>query len=149
MLGRCYFPLYTIWGTKQVTLSQQQLFVINLVRFLNFNLKNIARFGIFLPKWLITLKICLFFLARCYQSEIKMSNFYSKAHVSVNYVKSGSCFLSDFATLIFIAIWVKYLLPERLSENVSVLFSHYSISHQWSSLVFVHQSINEGFPGPS
>ena len=117
------------------------------MRFLNFNLKNIARFGIFLPKWLITLKICLFFLARCYQSEIKMSNFYSKPHVSVNYVKSGSCFLSDFATLIFIAIWVKYLLPERLSEIVLVLFFHYSISHQWSSLVLCTKVSMNAFQG--
>ena len=47
---------------KQVTLSQQQYFVINLVRFLNFNLKNSARIGTILPKWLISLKICWFYL---------------------------------------------------------------------------------------
>ena len=41
-------------GYKQVALSQQQLYVINLKLFLNFNSVNLARFGIFLPKWLIT-----------------------------------------------------------------------------------------------
>ena len=59
-------------GLKHVTLSQQQLFAINLVHFLNFNLKNSARFGIFHQKWLKTLKICLFYLARCYKSKIKV-----------------------------------------------------------------------------
>ena len=37
-------------GLKQVTLSQQLLFVINLVRFLYFNPNTLARFGIFPPK---------------------------------------------------------------------------------------------------
>ena len=49
--------LYPMERFKQVTLSQQQFSVMNLVGFLNFNLKNLARFGTFHPTWLITLKI--------------------------------------------------------------------------------------------
>ena len=58
--------------------------VINLVRFLNFNREKLTRFGIFHPKWLTTLKICLFYLARCYKSKVKLKNLYSKSQVSVN-----------------------------------------------------------------
>ena len=78
---------YLIGGLKQVTLSQKQHLVINLECFLNFNMNNFARFRIFLPKWLITLKISLFYLARCYQSKMKMKNFYSKFQLSVSHVK--------------------------------------------------------------
>ena len=49
-----YYIPYGGGGYKQVALSQQQLYVINLKLFLNFNSVNLARFGIFLPKWLIT-----------------------------------------------------------------------------------------------
>ena len=78
---------YLIGGLKQVTLSQKQHLVINLECFLNFNMNNFARFRIFLPKWLITLKISLFYLARCYQSKMKMKNFYSKFQLSASHVK--------------------------------------------------------------
>ena len=48
-----------------------------------------------------------------------------------------------------IAIWVEYFLPERLSENNSVLISHYYIAYEWGSLTFMDQIINESSPGPS
>ena len=124
MLWRWHFHSIPYVGLKQVALSQQQLFVINLVRFPSLNLKNLARFRIFHPKWLITLKICLFYFGKCYQSKIKMKNLYSKSQVSFNLVKylgpASSVILLSF---IDIAIWVQYFLPERLSENNSVLFS--------------------------
>ena len=78
---------YLIGGLKQVTLSQKELLVINLEGFLNFNMNNFASFRIFLPKWLITLKISLFCLARCYQSKMKMKNFYAKFQLSASHVK--------------------------------------------------------------
>ena len=62
-------------GLKQATLSQQQLFVINLACFLNFNPKNLAKFGIFYPKWLLMLKIVLFYLGWCYQSKKRCKTF--------------------------------------------------------------------------
>ena len=79
-----------------------------------------------------------------------MSNFDSKSQVSMNYVKSlGPA--SSVILLPFIdnAIWVEYFLPERLSENISVLLSHQSVPREWSSPTFMHQIINEGSPGPS
>ena len=78
---------YLIGGLKQVTLSQKELLVINLEGFLNFNMNNFASFRIYLPKWLITLKISLFCLARCYQSKMKMKNFYAKFQLSASHVK--------------------------------------------------------------
>lgn len=99
-------------GLWQFTLSQQQFFVINLVRFLHFNLKNFVRFEIFLSKWVVTLKIYLFHIARCYQSKMKMWKF-------VNHVKS-LCPASSVILQLFIdyAILVEYFLLESLSEKI-------------------------------
>ena len=124
-------------------MPQQQRFVTNLLLFLNFKLKNLARFGIFHTKWSITLKVCWFYLARCYQSKVKMWNPYSKSPVSVNLVKS----LDPASFLILlpfsdIAIWVEYLVRERLSEIFQYCspmlhyswdkFTHfYAPSYQW------------------
>ena len=60
-----FFIIYLIGGIKPITLSQQQLFVMNLVHFLN------SRFRTFHLEWLITLEMYLFYLERCYQSKIK------------------------------------------------------------------------------
>ena len=58
-----------LWNNFSLVCSEDDIFCsipygrtffINLVRFLNLNRKNWAKFGIFLPKWLITLKTCLF-----------------------------------------------------------------------------------------
>ena len=68
-------------GLNQVKLSMQQLFVTNLMRFLNFNLNNSF-------KMTLTLKVCLFYLARFYQNKIKIQNLYSQCQVPVNLVQS-------------------------------------------------------------
>ena len=122
--------LYFIRRFKHVTLSQQQLFIINIVCFLNFNMKNLARFGIFHPKWLIALKMCLFYIARCYHNKIKMLNFYSKSQVSVNLVKSlGSASSVILLTFIDFTIWVKYYLQEKLFNIPSLYSSWVKFTH--------------------
>ena len=143
---------------KQVTLSQQQLFVINLVRFLNFNLKNLARFEIFYPKWLITLKICLFYLARCFQSKIKTWNLYLKSQVSAILVKS----LAPASSVIFATFYWYFNLSElfpsweaiRNKFNIIlpsfysswVKFTHfYEPSYQWRlSRAFLKSFLKSG-----
>ena len=94
------------------------------MRFLSFNLKNLSIFGMFLPKLLVTLKISSFYLPRCYQSKIKIWDFYSKSHVSINHVKSlGSASSMVLLPLIDVSIWVEYFLPERLSKSILVVLA--------------------------
>ena len=56
---------------------------------------------------------------------------------------------SSVILLLFIDIEIRDFLPERLSEKISILFSHCSVSREWSSATFVLQSISQGSPGLS